>query len=241
MYREVQYKGETIGYTYKYTNSKYNRVRVDRKSLDVLVSINNGESLQSIDSFVLKYGDYILETKKALLNNKRKTYDNYTNCSEGDSFYLLGKKISLKIIQSDKNMVQADENHIYLYTDKPKNKTVIKNMINQYFKQIANNVFLELLQKYYHLFFDAAQIPMPTLQIKKVNSYWGKCYFNKGKIIINQYLIHAPLQCIECIVAHEVCHLLNNGHGKAFYMLLTKVMPDYYDRLAQLKKFKTSA
>ena len=39
---------------------------------------------------------------------------------------------------------------------------------------------------------------------------------------INLNLIKTSKECIEYVIIHELCHLINNNHGKEFYKLLEK-------------------
>ena len=59
-------------------------------------------------------------------------------------------------------------------------------------------------------------------------------------IYLNPALIRAPRHCIEYVIVHELCHLVEHNHSKRFFDLLTKQMPTWegakreLDSLAEL-------
>jgi hypothetical protein len=59
-----------------------------------------------------------------------------------------------------------------------------------------------------------------------MKSRWGSCTTSRN-IIINAHLIKAPKKCIEYVIIHEMCHLKQPNHSKAFYNLQSKLMPDW--------------
>jgi predicted metal-dependent hydrolase len=64
---------------------------------------------------------------------------------------------------------------------------------------------------------------------------WGSCT-SSGVIYLNPSLIKAPSQCIDYIITHELCHLKNPHHGKQYYSLMSRVMPDWEVRKKRLKR-----
>ncbi len=44
-----------------------------------------------------------------------------------------------------------------------------------------------------------------------------------------------PDKAIDYVVVHELCHLKHRNHGKSFYSLVAKYMPDYLERDKLLK------
>jgi predicted metal-dependent hydrolase len=47
---------------------------------------------------------------------------------------------------------------------------------------------------------------------------------------------HAP-PSIDYVVVHELCHLVEHNHGKAFYDLLSRVMPDWQERREKIEGY----
>jgi predicted metal-dependent hydrolase len=54
---------------------------------------------------------------------------------------------------------------------------------------------------------------------------WWSCS-KKWNITLNSELVKAPRWCIEYVIIHELCHLIEFNHTKAFYELQAKEMPD---------------
>lgn len=55
---------------------------------------------------------------------------------------------------------------------------------------------------------------------------WGSCT-NDGLILLNPELVAAPIDCIDYVIIHELCHLKEHSHNQRFYNLLSKILPDY--------------
>ena len=71
--------------------------------------------------------------------------------------------------------------------------------------------------------------------VRVMNTRWGSCSTATGRITLNLKLYNKPDACIEYIVVHELCHLIHPNHGKDFYALLEKELPDWKTRRKQLK------
>ena len=42
-------------------------------------------------------------------------------------------------------------------------------------------------------------------------------------------------ECLEYVVVHELCHLLERGHGPRFHQLMDRFMPDWKQRRDKLR------
>jgi predicted metal-dependent hydrolase len=65
------------------------------------------------------------------------------------------------------------------------------------------------------------------LAYRNMTSRWGSCQPATGRICINVRLALYPPRCLEYIVVHELCHLLEPGHGARFRSLMDGFLPDW--------------
>lgn len=70
---------------------------------------------------------------------------------------------------------------------------------------------------------------------RNMTSRWGSCQPSTGRICINVRLALYPPECLEYVVVHELCHLLERGHGPRFHQLMDAFMPDWKQRRAKLR------
>ena len=73
------------------------------------------------------------------------------------------------------------------------------------------------------------------LAYRNMTSRWGSCQPATGRICINVRLALYPPECLEYVVVHELCHLLERGHGPRFHQLMDTFMPDWKQRRAKLR------
>ncbi len=67
----------------------------------------------------------------------------------------------------------------------------------------------------------------PTLEVTKLKGRWGACAPALQHILLNERLVHYPLNCINYVMLHEYVHLIVPNHSKRFYDLIEEIMPDY--------------
>ncbi len=153
---------------------------------------------------------------------------------DGEVFYYLGKPCKLKIREVNKeNSIDYNENKIIIKKT-PKRK--VKNILTKWFLELAKQTFESRLKINFEIFSKQYQFPFPTLQIKKMKSRWGSMS-NRGNMVLNKNLIHTPIECIDYVIMHELCHLKHKNHGKRFHNLQAKFIPNYKEIRKRLKDF----
>ena len=60
---------------------------------------------------------------------------------------------------------------------------------------------------------------------KPTISRWGQCNVKDRSICISVYVLLLPEWCIEHVVVHELCHLLEPSHNARFHALMDKYFP----------------
>lgn len=70
---------------------------------------------------------------------------------------------------------------------------------------------------------------------RNMKSRWGSCQPSTGRICLNVRLALYPPECLEYVVVHELCHLLERGHGPRFKALMDAFLPDWRERRDKLR------
>lgn len=74
------------------------------------------------------------------------------------------------------------------------------------------------------------------LAIKNTSSQWGSCS-SKRNLNFNYRLYFLPIQLLDYIVVHELCHLKEMNHSKNFWSLVGQTIPDYKNRRKWLERY----
>ena len=60
---------------------------------------------------------------------------------------------------------------------------------------------------------------------KPTISRWGQCNVRDRSICISAYVLLLPEWCVEHVVVHELCHLLEPSHSARFHALMNQYFP----------------
>ncbi|TMK23512.1 MAG: M48 family metallopeptidase [Actinobacteria bacterium] len=71
------------------------------------------------------------------------------------------------------------------------------------------------------------------IQIRDQRTRWGSCSAN-GNLSFNWRLVLAPIEVLDYVVVHEVCHLREANHSRRFWRLVETRRPDWRDQKAWL-------
>lgn len=86
-----------------------------------------------------------------------------------------------------------------------------------------------------HWLHEMHEAPLSKLVYRYMTSRWGSCRPDTRSVTINTRLVYYPLQVLESVVVHELCHLKEHSHSKRFYALCVRYLPDYMEREKLLK------
>ena len=64
-----------------------------------------------------------------------------------------------------------------------------------------------------------------AVRYRAMISRWGVCNVKVKSICFSYYLLLLPEWCVEHVVVHELCHLLEPSHNARFHALMDKFFP----------------
>ena len=71
---------------------------------------------------------------------------------------------------------------------------------------------------------------------KPTISRWGQCNLKDRSICISAYVLLLPDWCVEHIVVHELCHLLEPSHNARFHALMDKYFPRWREARKETRR-----
>ena len=60
------------------------------------------------------------------------------------------------------------------------------------------------------------------------------------KMMLNTWLVRAPMDCIDYVIIHELCHMEHMNHSQHFYTLQDAMCPQWKIHKSALDKIQIS-
>ncbi|MCB1586925.1 MAG: M48 family metallopeptidase [Xanthomonadales bacterium] len=170
-----------------------------------------------------KYSWIKQNQQKAKYQNSPKEYQ-YKN---GEKFWFLGNSYHLKTQQDNKDdVILTDKEHVVNYRKEASIKSLLKKWYRQHALEYFSKRAATLRQK-----FDFPKIK--NIRVRMMKSRWGSCN-SRSEITFNVHLIKAVPEVIDYVILHELCHLIQQNHSKAFYQLQEEINPHWKTQKKQL-------
>lgn len=71
---------------------------------------------------------------------------------------------------------------------------------------------------------------------KPTISRWGLCNLRDRSICISAYVLLLPEWCVEHVVVHELCHLLEPSHNARFHALMDRYFPRWREARRETRR-----
>ena len=70
--------------------------------------------------------------------------------------------------------------------------------------------------------------------IRMTRSRWGSCS-RQGNLNFSYRVLFLPRELLDYVIVHELCHVRELHHRKAFWALVAEAIPDYRERKSRLR------
>ncbi len=203
----------------------------------VCVSAPNRVPLKFLDDFVKSRYDFIVSARERFSNaEQKKITQEYSNSlSSGDKVSFIGKKLVISV-EYGEDEVFAEDERLVVRTFDTQNQDYIRKLLKNYFYNSTVTLFKALNDEISGLFYEKYGIKSVPIKIRKMKSRWGSCHVTDGFIVMNERLIHYPIEAAKYVFIHEYAHFIYADHSKRFYSVVAEFMPDYKKAADFLKK-----
>lgn len=194
----------------QYGNRKKLSIHIDTIGLiTVKAPKNTGEDV--IANALKRNGEWILEKIRAIA--KSREVPKPGEYHDQGRFFYLGKEYLLHELIETRD--QGEEE--------------LKSMLKKFYFISCKKIVEERIKIYQQ----QLGVKPKIVEIVESKSQWGSCNSNK-KITFNYRLAMAPVEVIDYVIVHELCHLLHMNHDRSFWRRVGSIVPDYKMKQAYL-------
>ncbi len=146
----------------------------------------------------------------------------------GELIHFSGHSYPLHIVRSATQTIRLESNRFVLSASLlPRAAQVLEGWY-------ANQMHLILAVRLESLA-QATDTHPARVRISRARTRWGSCS-GRGVLAFSWRLAMAPLEIIDYVIVHELAHLRQPNHSRAFWQLVARTLPDYTRRRAWLKQ-----
>ena len=156
----------------------------------------------------------------------------------GDMFYYFGEQVELIIKPSDRKRptIKVRDNKmlitLYRKIGELDGIKAVKKAIENFYRNKAEEVIHDRLQ----FFNEHYGFPYNRVTMRNQKSRWGSCSRLRN-LNFNWRLIMAPIEVIDYVVVHELCHLKEMNHSSRYWKLVDEEMPNHKEMRKWLRDY----
>ncbi|HWQ67604.1 MAG TPA: SprT family zinc-dependent metalloprotease [Methanospirillum sp.] len=197
----------------------------------VIAVAPQGTAIHKIQQFIEDKADWII--KKAVKSDRviapQRQYQN------GDLLPFYGEDICL-VKKYQGNETEFDVTGKTFTVSLPESLTKVQEsaFVRHKFECLCQRRLSDIADKLVPIWSTKLGIQQPLVRFGNQRSKWGVCTPNG--IILNIRLAMAPLQIIEYVIVHELCHIIHRNHSKEYWSLVSRSLPHYLESEKALKR-----
>lgn len=195
-------------------------IKIENYTAQVIVYAPQGMSLEKINCFVDEKSEWI-KSHSDLVKSRNGVLP---KIQSGNNIYIAGKNYTLNICEINRASVNGQIINLPIGREKESLIRIAKKLFVSYAKE-----YTEIIAKNYAFTYR-------SVSVGSAKTRWGSCTV-ANDIIYSVGLAFLPFELCEYVIVHELCHTRQKNHGKQFYSLVKRCMPDYKARALRLKNY----
>jgi predicted metal-dependent hydrolase len=232
---------EHFSLLYGETRIDYQVVRRARKTLEIAVEPDASVVIAAPEDASLEAIEAKLRKRAAWVTRQQRFFAQFLprvpprEFLPGETHLYLGRQYRLKVVPHVQQAVKMMRGYFIVQTHRPLSPDITRELVEAWYRERAHIKFAERIEINLRRFADAEAHRPKGLTLRHLKQRWGS--MSPGsRLMLNRRLIEAPIDAIDYVITHELCHVAEPHHGAAFYELLGRVMPDWERRKLRLER-----
>lgn len=204
---KVEIENDTIVFNVEYRKRDKLSIEIDQVGFITIKAPKNTsedtivKAVKENSKWIVQKLHQISETKK--VSNIKKSYHN-----QGKFFYI-GKEFFLHELIDTCELGEEE----------------LKSKLKKFYISSLKKIIEERLKIYQQ----QLGVKPKIVDIVEYKGQWGSCSSSK-KLTFNYRLAMFPIEIIDYVIVHELCHLIHMNHDRSFWRLVGSILPDYKKR-----------
>lgn len=215
------FNGETIRYEVIYKKRSSLSIQIDLYG-NVNVLAPKGVPASFVEPFLEEKWDWILEKRGEVLARwdgpKQNSYE------AGEKFLYLGQEFPMTVHQDNQlaeGCVKFDGKVLEVHVRDSEEAQIQQALKRFYYQKCKQLVEQRIAVNQSHFKMKPREVKITDNQ-----KTWGTCD-SFARLTFNWRLAMAPLEVIDYVVVHEMCHMVHLNHDRSFWRLVGKISPNY--------------
>ena len=197
---------------------KYIRISIKPPDGRVEISVPVRTSLTAVRNFIKQKKDWITEKQSQFRRKMQAVPDGK------DSVLLWGRVIPLVVItgsSSDRAELKEGKIIVELRDGSGPEQRVL--LVDELLREQISERLPQIADRWEN----KIGVKADEWRTRRMKTRWGSCNTARKRIWLNVRLAMLPQECLEYVVAHELCHLHEPSHNERFKALMDVFYPDW--------------
>jgi predicted metal-dependent hydrolase len=217
----------------------FDLVRTDRRTLGLTVHRDGRVVARAprkareadVLTWVAGHADWILRRRRDAAERELRTPPR--RFTDGETHLYLGREYRLTVERGETERVRLGDGEFRVSVADDAAPGRVEELMDAWYMRQARRRLPERLDACWRSF-PAGDRPRPLLRVRRMRSRWGSMS-PRSSMSLRVDLIRAPEECIDYVIVHELCHLVHPNHGREFWAMVEKLVPDWKDRKRRLE------
>lgn len=132
-----------------------------------------------------------------------------------------GEQENKEVLQEERTDGGRNFDRIHMYAPQNSTSEQRKHLLDEFYRSCLKTAISPLMEQYVRI---VGKAPVEW-RIRNMKTRWGTCNVRDKRIWLSLNLAKKEPRCLEYVIAHELTHLHEPNHSKAFWARMDRYYP----------------